>query len=407
MAQPTEVTDFEVPGHVPPHMVRDWAFATAPGALEDPFSALSVLYDGPDIFWTPRVRFGAPAWVVTRHDLICEIAKDPATFSSTYQSGFSQLIGEDWDLIPLEKDPPDHDKYRTLMNPLFSPRQVARIEGSVRGTAERLVRTLAAQGQGDLMAGFARPFPVSVFLSLMGLPAELTPQFLGWEDGLLHGKTPEDRVDAAIAIKQYLTGVIAERRRMPTDDLVSFAVTSKVDGRPLDDEEIMGICYLLFVAGLDTVASTLGFVFKHLAEDQANQRLLRDEPALRPAAIEECLRAFSATTSHRLLTRDIDFHGAPMKAGDRVTVCWALSGLDDREFSDPRRIDFHRENIRHTTFAVGPHRCIGSHLARRELRIALDLVLEHMPNFRITPGERAVTHATGVFGVDYLPLTWG
>lgn len=406
MSEAAATGDFTVPDHVPPHMVRDWAFSTAPGALEDPFNALSVLYDGPDIFWSPHVRFGTPSWVVTRHELICEITKDPHTFSSAYQSGFSQLIGEDWDLIPLEKDPPDHDKFRTLMNPLFSPKEVARIEDSVRGTAERLVRAMAAEGQGDLMAAFARPFPVSVFLSLMGLPAELTPQFLAWEEGLLHGKTLQDRVDAAIAIKRYLTDVIAERRRRPTGDLVSFAVTSRVDGRLLDDEEVMGICYLLFVAGLDTVASTLGFIFKHLAEDQANQQLLRDEPGLRLAAIEECLRAFSATTSHRLLTRDLDFHGAPMKAGDRVTICWALSGLDPREWADPRRIDFRRENIRHTTFAVGPHRCIGSHLARRELKIALDLVLEHIPTFRIAPGEAAVTHATGVFGVDYLPLTW-
>jgi cytochrome P450 len=407
MTSQSATWDFPVPSHVPPHLVRDWAFSTAPGALEDPFAALSVLYDGPDIFWSPRVRYGAPSWVVTRHDLICEITQDAETFSNWRQAGFSQLMGEDWDLIPLEKDGAEHGKFRTLMNPIFSPKEVARIEASVRQTAERLVDQLAAGTEGDLIEGLARPFPVSVFLSLMGLPEELTPQFLEWEEGLLHAKSDQQRVEAATAIRDYPSSVIAERRRRPTGDLVSFAVTSKIDGRPLSDEEIMGICYLLFVAGLDTVASTLGFIFKHLAENPDNQQLLRDEPELRTAAIEEFLRAYSVTTSNRLLTRDIDFHGVSMKAGDRVVICWALSGLDEREFADARRIDFRRQHVRHTTFAVGPHRCIGSHLARRELKIALDLVLERIPTFRIKPGERAVTHATGVFGVDYLPLSWG
>jgi len=270
----------------------------------------------------------------------------------------------------------------------------------------QLIDAFVRQGGGDLMAGFARPFPVNIFISLMGLPHELTPQFLEWEDGLLHGKTQEDRVAAAFAIKSYLAETIAQRRRQPTGDLVSFAVTSRVEGRALSDEEIMGICFLLFVAGLDTVASTLGFMFKHLAEDQENQRLLRAEPALRPNAIEEIVRAYSVTTSNRLVTEDMDFHGARLKKGDRVAVCFALSGLDDREFPDPLKIDFRRDHLRHTTFAVGPHRCIGSHLARRELKVALDLVLDRIPQFRITPGERPRTHATGVFGVDYLPLSW-
>ena len=403
-AQPAAKT--AVPEHVPPHLVRDWAFSTAPGALEDPFAALSVLHDGPDIFWSPRVRFDTPAWVVTRHDLICEVAKDPATFSNHQQSGFSQLMGEDWDLIPLEKDGLEHGKFRTLMNPLFSPKQVARIEQSVREVAERLIEAIVDKGEVELMTAFARPFPVSVFLSLMGLPLALAPRFLVWEDGLLHPKSEQERVDAAFAIKAYLSDVIAERRARPTDDLVSFAVTSRIDGRPLNDEEIMGICYLLFVAGLDTVASTLGFIFKHLAEHPADQALLRREPDLRAAAIEEFLRAFSTTTSHRLVTRDIEFHGVTMRAGDRITLCWALSGLDEREFAAARDVDFRREHLRHTTFAVGPHRCIGSHLARRELRIALDLMLDRVPAFRMKPGRRARTHATGVFGVDDLPLIW-
>jgi len=394
------------PSHVPPELVRDWTFATAPGAQEDPFATLSSLHHGPDIFWGPDVQHGNAEWVVTRHDLITEISHDTETFCSKGESGFSQLMGEEWDLIPLEKDGLEHSAFRTLMNPIFSPRRVAEIEASVRGVAERLVGAFADKGEVELMEAFGRPFPVSVFLSLMGLPLDQWKQFLSWGDGLLHG-ADQARVDAAFAIKAYLTEMIAERRARPTDDLISFVVTGHVDGRLLTDEEIMGICFLLFVAGLDTVASMIGFIFKHLAEHPDDQARLRAEPGLRTHAIEEFLRAYSPTMSHRTVTRDIDFHGVRMKEGDRVALCWALSGLDDREFPDATVVDFARTHVRHTTFAVGPHRCIGSHLARRELRIALDLLLDRIPAFRLAPGQRARTHMTSVFGVDTLPLVWG
>lgn len=394
------------PDHVPRHLIRDWNFATAPGAQRDPFRALSVLHDGPDIFWAPAVRNNHAAWVVTRHELIREILQDPARFSSKAIAGFSRLLGETWDLIPLEKDPPDHGRYRTLMNPIFSPSRVALIEDTVTATAEALIEKMKAKGEAEFIDDFARPFPVTVFLSLMGLPLELTAKFLAWEDGLLHGKTMEARIAAAAAIKDYLQDMIAKRRAAPTDDLISFAVTGEVEGRRLDDEEVLGVCYLLFVGGLDTVASALGFAFKHLAEDAANQALLRSEPDLIPAAIEELLRAHSAVITSRFVTRDTEFHGVTMKAGECVALATGLAGRDGREFPDPHRIDFLRENLRHIAFSAGPHRCIGSHLARRELKIALDLFLTRIPPFRIKPGETPVTHATGVFGVDYLPIVW-
>jgi cytochrome P450 len=403
---PDSAKPYDVPDHVPRHLVRDWNFPVAPGAQQDPFKAISVLHDGPDIFWAPTVRNDHPAWVVTRHDLIREVLQDPATFSSKAIAGFSRLLGESWDLIPLEKDPPDHARYRTLMNPLFSPSRVAKIEESVTDTAAALIEKIRAKGEAEFITEFARPFPVTVFLSLMGLPLELTSQFLSWEDGLLHGKTMQDRITAAGAIKQYLQEMIAKRRAAPTDDLISFAVTSEVEGRKLDDEEVLGICYLLFVGGLDTVAALLGFTFKHLAENAESQALLRREPELIPNAIEEFLRAHAPVITARFVTRDTEFHGVSMKAGECISLCTGLAGRDEREFPDPHKIDFRRENQRHITFSAGPHRCIGSHLARREFKIALDLFLSRIPPFRVKTGQTPITHATGVFGVDYLPIVW-
>jgi cytochrome P450 len=216
----------------------------------------------------------------------------------------------------------------------------------------------------------------------------------------------EARIGAAIGIRDYLLDVIKARQVAPTDDFASFVVTSEIEGKRVTTEEALGICYLMLVAGLDTVAAILGFGFKHLAQDQDNQRLLREEPGLIPNAIEEILRAHAPVVTARFATRDVQFHGVTIKAGECVSLCTALSGLDASEFPEPHKIDFRRENLRHMTFSVGPHRCIGSHLARRELKIALEMWLAQFPPFRVKPGKTPFAHATGVFGVDYLPLVW-
>jgi cytochrome P450 len=281
------------------------------------------------------------------------------------------------------------------------------MEAGIRRMAVSLIEAFAGRGECEFMAAFGRPFPVTIFLQLMGLPLDLTPRFLQWEDVILHAPTFEERAVAARAIKAYLLEMMAARRERPLSDLISFAVTAEVDGRKLTDDEVLGICFLLFVAGLDTVASTLGFVFKFLAENPGHQRLLREEPELIPDAMEEIIRAHAVVNSPRHVGRDVNFHGAPMKKGDRVVLAMTIASRDEREFDRPEQIDFRRENLRHTSFAAGPHRCLGSHLARREIRIALEEWIRRIPQFRIKAGDVPVTHGTTVFGVDHLVLAWG
>jgi len=203
-----------------------------------------------------------------------------------------------------------------------------------------------------------------------------------------------------------LRRVLAERRAQPADDLLSYVATVEIEGRLLTPDEALGVAFLLYSAGLDTVANMLAFMFKYLAEHPQDQQLLRDEPALIPNAIEELMRAFPIILSGRQVTRDVEWHGVKMKAGDVVTLPTMLAGRDAQEFPNPDVVDFRREKVSHITFAAGPHRCVGSHLARRELRIALEEWLKRVPPFRIKPGERAVTHGIGVFGVERLPLVW-
>jgi len=397
---------FDIPENVPRHLVREWDFGQAPGGDRDPFKAISLLHDGPDIFWSPNVCYGRPAWVVTRDDLTREVFQETALFTTRKISGFSALMGETFDMIPLEKDPPDHAQYRLMMNPLFAPARINAIDELVRGTAEKLVETAVAKGECEFMQAFGKPFPASIFLGLMGLPLDLTDRFLAWEDGILHGKTMEDRSLAAHSIRDYLRGMIDERRRAPTDDLISYAMTTEIGGRRVTDDETMGICVLLFIGGLDTVTATLGFAFRHLAMNADSQTLLRERPDLRKNAIEEFLRAHAPVNTHRFVTRDVEFHGVTLRQGDTIVVSPGLSGRDEREFPEPHKIDFERKNLRHLAFGSGPHRCIGSHLARREVAIALDLWLDRAPPFRVKPGEEVVTQPAQPFGVEYLPLVW-
>jgi cytochrome P450 len=187
---------------------------------------------------------------------------------------------------------------------------------------------------------------------------------------------------------------------------VSYIVGCQVEGNPVSDERALGIVYLFFVAGLDTVAGTLGFAFRELAERPELQRQLRADPGLIPDAVEEFFRAFGIVVTFRYLTRDHEFHGVRMRKGDMVEIPLAVASRDPAEYENPHLVDFHRENTRNLTFAAGPHRCIGSHLARREMKIALEEWMQRVPEFRIAPGQTAVAHAESVLGVNRLPLVW-
>ncbi len=395
-----------IPEHVLPELVWDHDFIAFCAELEDPFVAAARLHQGSDVIWGTDVGYGRSGWIPTRYALQEEVFMSPERFSSEGIMGLNEMLGVDWPMIPIEFDPPRHTLYRQVLNPLFSPRMVNGIEGSIRATCDMLIDGFASQGRCDYIADFAIRFPTYVFLAFMGLPRDMAPQFLEWDHTLWRSEDVETRTQCARAILHYLESFVEEQRRKPSSDFMQGLFAGSVEGRPLTTEEILGICYLVYTAGLDTVYSSLGWHMRHLAETPGLQQRLRAQPDDIPRAANEFLRAFCVVSGARVVTRDLEFHGVPMRRGDLVCLPTYLAARDPQAFDDPHAIDIDR-HPRIMAFGTGHHACVGMHLARREIRIVLEAMLSRFDNIRIPEGEVYRYHSgAAVVGVDYLPLTW-
>jgi cytochrome P450 len=394
-----------VPDHVPGELVWDHVLEAFNLELDDPFLAASRLHAGPDIFWATHESYGKPGWVLTRHDLIKEALVDYEHFSSEGGSGISELLGVNWPLNPVEIDPPRHFLYRQILNPLFTPRAVDALDEAVRDVCRALVSEFEGRGSCEFIGEFAIRFPTYIFLALMGMPREEAPQFLQWEEALFRGADLNERVSAGRGILRYLEGFLARQRAQPTTDLLKGIVSARVEGRPLTDEEILGMLYTFYVGGLDTVYSTLGWTLRHLASHPDLQSRLRKNPELIPQAADEFLRAFSVVSTHRKVAKDFVFHGVQMRKGDPVVVPLYLAGRDPQVFENPNEVHLDRRSGG-LPFGSGAHLCLGRLLARREIRIVLEIFLARFDNIRMPPGETYEYHAGVTFGVDRLPLVW-
>ncbi|TZG25218.1 cytochrome P450 [Sphingomonas montanisoli] len=392
-------------------MVKDFSYFTGPGMCPmrggDPQGALAALHDGPPVFYAPNNTYdGYGTWVFVRAEDQRRVLQDAETFSS-HRKIFEKALGYDLPTIPLEVDPPEHGAYRSLLNPLLSPKRVMAMEAANRARAVELIEGIKARGNDcEVMNEFAFPFAVGVFLEFLGLPQSRREEFLGWADKQFHG-TPEERGEAIRTVIAFMQELVDLRRREPAEDFMTFVVQAKVDGREMTDKEAVGMGALLFVAGLDTVAAAIGFDFRYLAENPEQQEKLRAEPQGVVLAVEELLRAFPTVIMTRIASRDTEYDGIKIKAGDRISCPSMVANRDPQEFPDPNTIDLARPNNRHVAFAYGPHRCLGSHLARRELAIAMEEWLKRIPTFRLKDGVAPTTYGGHVFGIEDVRLAWG
>lgn len=347
-------------------------------------------------------------WYLLRYADIKAALHDHELFSSRSV----QYLGDSPQrLLPEELDPPEHAKYRRLLNAPLSPSAIRAREDQIRTLCVALIDEIAPRGECDFLTGFAQRFPTAIFLDLMGLPAGKAAEFIGRAQTVLHVTGEQDpdfsqRATAALEIIADIGAAVASRRETPRDDMISRLVSSTVDDRPLTDDELYQLGFLLYLAGLDTTANVLTYSFRFLAGRPDLRSMLRDEPDKIPHAVEEFLRLFSIASTVRVVTSDTVFAGCPMKADDRVVLPTASAGRDGAQFPDPDEFRLDRVPNAHLAFGTGPHRCAGAHLARLELRIALEEWHRRIPDYALADDKPVTEYVGAVAGLTALPLRW-
>jgi cytochrome P450 len=277
------------------------------------------------------------------------------------------------------------------------------LEPRIRQICVSLIEKFADRGECEFSGEFSSLFPSSVTLLMLGLPHDMLEQFLAWENQFLRGGTIEIRTQATRELYDYFGTLLRERRRQPRDDMVSMIANSAIDGRRLAENEACGMCIMLYIGGLDSVTSGLGWYMRHLALDRDLQSKLRHDPGLIPAAIEEFVRIYGLTTTMRTVTEDTVFHGVAMQKDDIVALPAFLGSRDPREYADPHRFELDRM-ARTMTFGAGVHKCAGIHLAKCEIRIVLEEFLSRFAALRIPEGQDPLLTTKTIWDVKRLPL---
>ena len=354
-------------------------------------------------------RANADAHLVGRHADVVTVLRSPDVFSSRFDAVH---IGQVRPLIPLQIDPPDHAKYRKLLDPLFAPRRIALLEDRTRALVSDLVEAVADDGGCNYHAAVSEPLPSTVFLALLGLPVSRAAEFIALKDGIIRppARTPEERsamVDTAGArIYAVLQEVLDERLETRQDDFISGFLDAEVDGERLTPEEVIDICYLFFLAGLDTVTASLDCMMARLALHPAEQRRLADDSSVIPRAVEEMLRWETPVTSVvRVTTRDTELSGCPIAADEVVSVLLGSANTAERAWGEAESVDIDRRVNKHLAFGGGVHRCLGSHLARMELRVVLEEWHARIPEYRVPEGVE-LDVSPSLRQIADLPLVW-
>jgi len=392
-----------VPPHVPPHLVFDFDIYADPRVSEDVQASYAAAIEAaPDIFWTPR---NGGHWMVKRIEAIAEVVKDPEHFSAREMQ--IPRVPNPPMFIPLSLDPPDNQLYRTVLMPRFSAKAIRELEPKIRDWAVRIVGDVAGQGRCDFVVDVASRFPVSVFMELMGLPLPRLREFRDLADEFFNAHDPAGIEATSARILGLLGELIALRRAEPGDDLVTELVSVAPEGRKLSDDEILAMCFVLFLGGMDTVTNVTGFAFRQLSRDPALQARLAANPSDIPKFVDEALRAFGVINTPRLVVKDCERFGVPFRAGDMVLCLLSVSGRDDQRNPHPAAFDIDRVQPAHLTFSTGPHLCIGHILARAEIRVLTEEWLKRVPVFQVERGARSGFRIGTVTAIQSLPLQWG
>jgi len=392
-----------VPDHVPEHLVFDFDIYIAPEFDRDPHRTMVELLQTnkvPPIFFSPR---NGGHWIVAGAVEGLDMLRDVERFSSEPQ--YNSAARKPWTL-PNLSDPPQHTEYRRIINPAFVPRTISGMEDHLRTLSGSMIDALLPRGQCEFVEDIGKKFPVDVFLRMAGAP-ECDREFLvDLTEQAVRNPERAARDAAGYALGDYLMKAYETRRDKPGEDLLSMVLQGRFEGRALNQQELLGMGLLLFLGGLDTVSSTLSFAMLFLARHPGHYRQLLDDPTLISGAVEELIRAHSVAGLHRGVRADTEYLGIRFRQNDRVFFMTQVYGMDQRKVEDPLRVDFARPVSPHLGFGAGPHRCIGSHLARTEVRIFLEEWTRRIPVFTIQGDQEIRTRGGLVWTPVALPLEW-
>ncbi|HVN52387.1 MAG TPA: cytochrome P450 [Acidimicrobiales bacterium] len=363
---------------------------------------------------TPVLMIDGVGALLSSKEVVDEAFRHPEIFSSNMDAVDLRNVRP---LIPLQIDPPEHKKFRKLLDPIFAPRAMAELEEPVTGLVNDLIDRFIDRGEVDFAAEFSIPFPSQVFLTLLGLPLDELPTFLAMKDGIIRPNVVTDspygsekavahQQKMADSVYEYFNMVLDQREERREDDLLSRFLDAEVDGHRLTRDDILDICFLFLIAGLDTVTSTLDCMFSYLAQHPEQRRLLVEDPGLIPSAIEELLRWETPVMGvARVAVADTELAGCPIHAGDQVMIMLGSANTDEAEFDDAEVVRFDREVNRHLAFGGGIHRCLGSHLARQELRIALREWHRRIPEYAVAEGHTLV-YTPAIRSIEHFPMVF-
>jgi cytochrome P450 len=386
---------------IAPHLLIDFDFFAVKAIGGDLHAGWKRLHEGPEIFFTP---LNGGHWVYTRAEDIGAAWLDHNRYSN---KGVAMSRDErEMKLFPGEADPPQHAGLRALLQPFFSQKAVQLLEEKMHRLARELIDEFIDRGACEFQSQVARKMPIYIFLTLMDLPLEHAAALLPAADWLTRDSDPDSFLRAMQTMMGYLHERIAERDNDRGEDFISRLLGSQIDNRPATQHEVLSLTANVMFGGLDTVVSSMGFFMNFLARHPAHCRQLVDEPALIPDAVEELLRRHGIANFGRMIARDFEYKGLPMRAGDLVLLPAALYNLDERKYDDPMTVDFRRPVKHHMGFGTGIHRCLGAQLARVELRVLLQEWLRRIPEFRIADPDAVVVKSGRINGVQVLPLRW-
>jgi cytochrome P450 len=384
--------------------VVDWASDfdhLHPSWAEDPYSIWRGLRNTCPVAHTNRF---SGVYFPLRYEDIRAVAYDTEHFSSrrvVIREGRTDSL-----LPPITSDPPSHRDHRKILLPVFAPDAVAKLEPRTRSICRDTLHRLTGRTECDIAVDYAQEIPTRVIAHMLGLPERQGDTFRRWIHGISLGfADPEIARHVGSEMNAFFAEHVARRRSTPGYDMVCRLMEARLNGQPLSDEHVIGTLRLLLVAGINTTWSMIGASLWHLATHEDDRKRLVAEPQLIPTAIEEFLRAYSPAVVGRVIDKETEIGGCPVKAGEMVMLAYGAADRDPAAFADPDRIIIDRAENRHAAFGLGIHRCVGANLARMEIRVAVEEWLGEFPDFTLSPGAVVKWSSGSVRGPLQIPVT--